>query len=60
MIVDGLRRLLRLPAGIGREEAVEIAKKQCRKQDWPWEGRILAWGGLSSYGVVTNAEGKGN
>lgn len=47
-----------MPA-VDREAAEALARAECERQGWPWEGRIHVAEGLTSWAFRTNAEYRG-
>ena len=50
-----LRRLLGIPEPtISRQQAVQIARRECERKGWPWEEPILVEETLRTFRVYTN------
>jgi hypothetical protein len=52
-----LRRARILPQPkVGREEAEALARAECERRGWPWDGRIRVSEHLASWSFTTNTE----
>lgn len=55
-----LRKLVPSRPSISRDEAIEIARRECEKRGWVWaEPTAVRWG-LRKWTVWTNADGIGS
>ena len=53
--VRWMRRRKGIVVEISRDEAVEIARRECQQQGWPWKGTIQVCIWVSEYCVVVDA-----
>lgn len=43
---------------ITKNEAIQIAREECERREWPWQEPILVYWGIFSFTVRTNTKRK--